>query len=249
MTDPVVLLPGMNCSERLWEDVVRQPAPTVDGADRADRADRKVTYGDLAEDTLDGCVAALMETLPARFALVGLSLGGIVAMALIRKAPERVSRLCLMSTNPHAPTKSQRTAWAAQRRALAEGCSARDLQRDLLPVLLSAPNRGPELDRRVLEMADVVGEARLDRQLSTQATRIDERPWLPAVGVPTLILAASDDALCPVSRHEELHALIPGSELRILPGTGHLSPLEAPGQVAEALTAWLARSAGPRRRS
>lgn len=240
MRDPVVFLPGMGCSAALWEQVVPRLTPAVGSSG--------VEYGDLGRDSLEGEVAALLETLPDRFALVGLSLGGIVAMALVRSAPHRISRLCLMSTNPHAPTHAQRTTWAAQRRALADGRSARDLQRELLPVLLSAAHRTDALERHVLEMADAVGEANLDRQLSAQQTRIDERPWLPAVDVPTLVLAARDDALCPVSRHEELHALIPDSELRVVQNSGHLSPLEAPGQVAEALSEWLARPAIQRRR-
>jgi pimeloyl-ACP methyl ester carboxylesterase len=227
--DHLVLLPGMNCSPRLWTLVVQKLETRLE-----------VVQGELSGDSIDACVSNLLDRLPDRFGLVGLSLGGIVAMALVRQAPQRVTRLCLMSTNPYGPTSAQRSAWASQRQALASGRTARDIQRDLLPVLLYGPNRTPELDEDVLTMADETGEQALDEQLRAQATRIDERPWLPEIRVPTLIVSAAKDALCPVPRHEEMHALIPLSRLVILHHVGHLSPMEAPASLAEALTYWLA---------
>jgi pimeloyl-ACP methyl ester carboxylesterase len=80
----------------------------------------------------------------------------------------------------------------------------------------------------------------LDRQLAAQTTRVDERPALARVRVPTLVLAGALDRLCPVDRHEEMAALVPGARLEVLDGVGHLLPLEAPDRVAAALDAWLA---------
>ena len=232
MPDRLVLLAGMNCSARMWTQVAQRLGTRLDGLD--------IAYGRLDGLSVDACVAELLSRLPERFALAGLSLGGIVAMALVRQAPERVTRLCLMSTNPYGPTPRQRSMWAAQRQALAAGRTARDMQRDLLPVLLHPPNRTVELDEQVLTMADDTGDRLLDRQLRAQATRIDERPWLPGVRVPTLIVASAEDALCPVSLHEEMHTLIRSSRLVVLDHVGHLSPLEDPGRVAQAVTDWLA---------
>lgn len=229
MTETLVLLPGMNCSARLWDGVLDGwdgPAPV---------------FGELDRPTLDGCVDALLERLPPRFALAGLSLGGIVAMALVRRAPRRVTGLALLSTNARGPTPEQHAAWAAQRAALASGATARDLQRDLLPVLLH--RRDPDLDATALAMADDIGTTVLDHQLAAQSTRIDERPAMAAVMVPTLVLAASEDRLCPLDRHEEIAAAIPGARLEVLDGVGHLSPLEAPAAVSAALRSWLATHA------
>jgi pimeloyl-ACP methyl ester carboxylesterase len=229
VTHPLVLLPGMNCSARLWGGAVDEL--------QARTGPMTVVHGRLDRATIDDCVTALLTVLPPRFALAGLSLGGIVAMALTRRAPERVTRLCLMSTNPHGPTPQQRRAWADQRADLAAGRSACDLQRELLPVLVHA--RTPVLDAEVLAMADEVGASVLDAQLAAQASRIDERPGLMRVGVPTSVVAAAQDRLCPPARHEEIHALVPGSRLTVLDGVGHLSTMEDPARVGGVLADWL----------
>jgi pimeloyl-ACP methyl ester carboxylesterase len=218
----------MNCSAALWDAVLLGLPAGVD-----------VRQGRIDRSTIDGCVDDLLERLPPRFALAGLSLGGIVAIALIRRAPERVTRLCLVSTNARGPTAAQRASWEDHRRRLAAGTTARQLQRELLPVLLSSEHRTAGLDEVVCAMADDIGEQTLDAQLAAQASRIDERPALDRITVPTLVIAAAGDRLCPVDRHREITSAIPGAKLVVLPGVGHLSPLEAPGQVAAAMTWWL----------
>lgn len=232
MSEPLVLLPGMNCSARLFGPVRQRLGQDLPGLELVD--------GPLVEPSLDECVDALLAQLPPRFALAGLSLGGIVAMALVRRAPQRVTRLCLMSTNARPPREDQRAEWQRQRRQLAGGRTAREVQQDLLPVLLHPGHRTPELESVTLAMADETGEDGLARQLALQCSRVDERPGLARVAVPTHVIAAEFDALCPVERHEEIAALVPGARLRVLPGIGHLSPLEAPDRVADELSDWLA---------
>lgn len=224
--EPVVLVPGMGCSAVLWSRLKLGVEPNTPVLREAD---------------LEAEVDRLLDLLPERFALAGLSLGAVVALALVRRAPERVSRLCLMSANPHAPTAAQLRAWAKQRRRLVSE-SARILQCDLLPELLSPGviAEQPDLVELTLDMAETVGDEALDRQLQLQATRIDERPTLPLVRCPTLVLAARDDRLCPISRHAELAGLIPGAELVVLDDCAHLSPLEQPVSVSVHLRRWLA---------
>ena len=226
MSAPLVLLPGLNCSAALWSALDLGPAITPI----------------LTEPTLDAQVELLLAALPARFALAGLSLGGIVAMALVRRAPDRVTRLCLMSTTSRPPTSSQYAMWARQRAALAAGASARDLQTELKTALLSPAVRAaqPEVIEATLAMADTVGPEALDAQLALQATRVDERPGLALIRCPTTIVAAADDALCSLDRHVEIHRLVPASELVVIQRSGHLSPLEQPQQVSQALQRWLA---------
>lgn len=238
--EPLVLLPGMNLTSAVWAPVLaRLPG----------EGQRPALTLELRAASIDDEVSEVLAAAPARFALAGLSLGGIVAMAVARQAPERVTRLALLDTNGRPPTTSQRAEWAVTRAALASGRSAREIQADLLPVLLSERGRAGPLPAQVLAMADEVGEARLDAQLAAQQTRIDERPGLARLRVPTLVIAGELDALCSVALHEEIVALAPGAELVVLPGAGHLTPLEAPVEVARLLHGWLVAEPGFARRN
>jgi pimeloyl-ACP methyl ester carboxylesterase len=207
-----VLLPGMGCSERLWADLALEQALTPR----------------LTEPSLTDQVSRLLDELPSRFALVGLSLGAVVAMALTRTAPERVRRLVLLSTNPYAPTEQQLRDWRRTRARLAAGVSARQVQQELLPMLLTASTlrSRPAVVETTLAMAADVGEAELDAQLRLQATRVDERPGLRNVRCPTLVVAARHDRLCPLDRHAEVVTLVPGARLQVVEHAAHLSPLE-----------------------
>ena len=145
-----------------------------------------------------------------------------------------------MSTNPYAPTPTQHAAWAAQREVLRTD-GARALQESLLPVLLSPGTRAgrPDLVELVLGMADDLGPETFAAQCSLQDTRVDERPGLARVVCPTLVVAARDDRLCPVERHEEIARTVPGAELVVLDDCAHLAPLEQPEPLSAHLRRWL----------
>lgn len=238
MTLPLVLLPGMGCSPALWSlldlDELGQGSPVITPL--------------LEEPSVEDEVDRLLAELPERFDLAGLSVGAVVALALVRRVPKRVERLALMSTNPHGPTRAQRDGWTAQRLALADG-SPRSLQASLMPGLLSpaAVDAHPELVELTLGMADEVGPERYDHQLRLQSSRVDERPGLARLRCPTLVIAAADDRLCTVARHEETAALVPRATLAVVPACGHLSPLERPGAVQALLCSWRAPSGGRER--
>lgn len=262
MSVPLVLVPGMNCSPALWAGVVPQlVVPQLTGgmagaggtsaglvppqasqlasvgSPQPGAIIPDVVHAEATEPSLQASVARLLDELPPRFDLCGLSLGGIVAMALVRTAPERVRRLALLSTNSRPPTDAQRASWMATLARLDSGASARDVQQELLGVLLADGTAVQEAG--VLAQADEVGADRLRAQLLCQLTRVDERPGLRAVRARTVVVAAERDALCPIERHEEIASLVPGASLVTLPGAGHLSPVQAPDAVARALRAWL----------
>ena len=224
---PLVLLPGMNCTADLW---------TGCGVDDA-------LTPVLGEQSIDTQVDRLLAGLPARFVLGGLSLGAIVAMALVARAPERVERLCLISTNAKAPTLEQQGSWRTWIDRLDAGESARDLQTDIMTALLSpvATETRPDLVERTLDMADATGTAVLRAQLRMQSTRVDLRPALRDVTVPTLLVSGAQDAICPPQFHAEIAAQLARARLLTIDG-GHLLPLERPDSVGELLRAW--RDAG-----
>lgn len=229
-TVPLVLVPGMGCSPALWSLLDLDVAPITPV---------------LEEASVEAEVDRLLAMLPERFDLAALSVGAVVALALVRRAPERVTRLALMSTNPHGPTDGQRDGWASQRRTLAH-TSPRGLQESLLSGLLSPTVIGEREDlvELTVGMADEIGGERYDRQLRLQATRVDERPCLARIRCPTLVAAAADDRLCGVSRHEEIARLVPRATLAVIGNCAHLSPLERPQQVSALLRSWRGQHPG-----
>ena len=227
MPVPLVLLPGMNCGPGLWEDVRS-----------ALSSDREVVLPRLDHPSVEGEVQALLDQLPPRFALGGLSLGAIVAMAVHRLARERVAGLFLVATSSRPPTDAQQAAWSAQLDQLRDGRSPREVQADLLAVLVGA-DADQGLRDRTLRLADDIASDELAAQLRLQQSRTDERPGLRNVTVPCTVVAPGADQLCPLDRHTEIHSLARGSELVVVPSAPHLVTLTHSGPVATALADWL----------
>ncbi len=226
---PVVLIPGMMCDARLW-------GPQI----AALSGSRAVLLAPIAgRDSVAALAADILAAAPPRFALAGLSMGGIVAMEVLRQAPTRVERLALLDTNPKAESETVRAGREPQvAKALAGGLDS--VMRDEMKpnYLADGPNRTPILDL-CLDMALGLGPEVFARQSHALATRPDSQETLRAWRGPTLILMGEADRLCPRDRHDLMHALIPGSRLAIIPGAGHLPTLEQPQRTTAELTRWL----------
>jgi pimeloyl-ACP methyl ester carboxylesterase len=231
---PLVLVPGLLCDDRLWRDQAEHLADLVDPT-VADIT-RGVSVLEMAHAVLDAA--------PERFALAGLSLGGYVALEIMRVAPERVARLALLDTSARADTPEQ----TAARRELVElSREGRfdEVPRRLLPDLVHPDRLDDErLTSVVLSMADVVGPEAFVRQEEAIIGRPDSRGDLPGIACPTLVLCGREDALTPLHLHEEMAARIPGSRLRVIDECGHLSTLERPQGVTAALREWLGTAWG-----
>jgi len=225
---PVVLLPGMMCDARLWGPVM--------GA----FAGRAVLHAPLVEaDTVEGLAAAVLALAPPRFALAGLSMGGIVAMAVLAAAPGRVERLALLDTNPLAEAPAMQARRGPQiARALA-GDLAGVMREEMKPNYLAAgPGQGAILDL-CMAMALALGPAVFARQSAALRDRPDRQGALAAFAGPALVATGAHDRLCPLDRHALMHRLMPGSRLVVIEGAGHLPPLERPAATQAALAAWL----------
>ncbi len=231
MTEPLVLLPGMMCDARLFapqiaalsSDTVVICAP--------------ITRGDRMEEIASG----LLDQLPRRFALAGLSMGGIVAMELLRRAPERVSRIALMDTNPLPETPQIAAAREPQIVAARSGRMLDVMREEMKPKYLApGPGRTGVLDL-VMDMAGALGPDVFVRQSRALQRRRDQQKTLRLCKVPALVLCGAHDTLCPVRRHEFMSELIPGATLRVLDNSGHLPPLEEPEETTAALREWLAQ--------
>ena len=227
---PLVLLPGMMCDARLF-------GPQI----AAFSAERPIYLGTLTRhETMLALAAEVLSHAPPHFALAGLSMGGIVAMEMLRQAPERVERLALLDTNPLAEPPAVRARREPQiARALAGGL-ARVMREEMKPNYLAGGIHDPAILNVCMEMALSLGPEVFARQSRALATRPDQQDTLRRSCGPTLILVGEDDRLCPRDRHELMHALAPRSRLVVIAAAGHLPTLEQPEETNAALSRWLA---------
>lgn len=227
--EPIVFVPGLLCTEVLY-------APQLGAF-----SDHPVMIGEhRRHDSIAGIATAILEAAPQRFALVGLSMGGYIAMEIMRQAPERVSRLALLDTaaTPDTPEQTERRR---QLIALAEGGKFDRIVPALYPSFVHANRRDDAVLRSTVEeMAAETGPEAFIRQQTAIMNRVDSRPGLAAIGCPTLVLVGDGDTLTPPEKAAEIHSLVSGSRLEIVADCGHLSTLERPEAVTQALKAWVA---------
>lgn len=229
MNDPLVLLPGMMCDARLFG-----PQIMAFGQERAIHLPPIGQY-----DRIEKIAASVLNGAPDRFALAGLSFGGIVAMEIARMAPDRVNRLALMDTNPLAETPAMAANREPQIVKVMAGLLPEVMRDEMKPNYLApGPNRQDVLDL-VLEMAMDQGEGVFVRQSRALQRRIDQQSTLRKLAIPTLVLCGEHDALCPVKRHEFMAELIPTAKLVVIPAAGHLPTLEQSDATSAALRSWL----------
>ena len=232
MTDrpTLVLLPGLLCDARLWR-------PQADAL--SDIAD--IVIADMTRDeTMAGMASRALDAAPERFALAGLSMGGYVALEIMRAAPERVTRLALLDTGARADTPEQTT----RRRdliGLADRGEFKAVSPRLLPLFIHEDRLSDKpLVDDITAMADSVGKDAFLRQQKAIMGRPDSRPSLPEIACPTVVICGRDDVLTPVALSEEIAGLIPGAGLVLIDECGHLSTMERPEAVNAALREWLA---------
>ena len=226
---PLVLLPGMMCDGRLF-------APQI-AALGLRRAIHLAPLGNHA--TTAALADEILAHAPPRFALAGLSMGGIVAMEIVAQAPERVERIALLDTNP----RSELPEVAARRQPQIDRVRAgglREVMRDEMKpnYLVDGPDKQAVMDL-CMAMAMDLGPEVFIRQSRALRDRPDRQTVLHTVTVPTLVLCGRDDRLCPVERHQLMHDLIAGSRLEIIDGAAHLPTLEQPQRTTAALARWL----------
>jgi pimeloyl-ACP methyl ester carboxylesterase len=226
---PLLLLPGMMCDARLF-------APQT-AAFSGTRAVMCAPIGGHA--SMQALAAEVLENAPPRFALAGLSMGGIVAMEVLRQAPERVSGLALLDTNPLAEKPEVKARRAPQMESVRNGGLWRVMREEMKPnYLADGPGQGAILDLCMV-MAMDLGDQVFLNQSAALMDRPDQTEFLRQYTGPSLVLCGRADALCPVERHELMHGLLSGSRLEIIENAGHLPVLEQPEQTTAALARWL----------
>lgn len=226
----LILLPGLLCDEALWAPQIAALGQEVD-----------CRVADLAgADSVEKMARGVLATAPERFALAGLSMGGYVALEIMRQAPERVRLLALLDTSARPDTTEQTERRHALLRMSHQG-EFKGVTPRLLPQLIHADRLSDTaLTTIVMEMAERVGHDAFVRQQAAIMTRPDSRLSLGRISCPTLVLCGREDALTPHDRAEEMAEMIAGARLRVIERCGHLSTLERPDEVNACLREWLA---------
>lgn len=227
---PVYALPGLLDDERLWQHQAawfgaRHPV---------------VSARLNGHDTIAALAATALADAPAeRFALVGLSMGGYVALEMMRQAPRRVLGLALLDTNARADSEAA-SAFRLSLMAQAQSDFAA-VVRGITPRLLHPAHLADAaLVQLIEDMAHSAGPEVFARQQRAIMGRIDSRQSLSAIACPTLVLCGREDLLTPLELHQEMAEAIAGAKLVVVERCGHMSALEQAQRVNEALEAWLA---------
>lgn len=238
----VLFIHGYPLDRTLWQHQVahlegyRRIAPDLRGMGRSDAPDLGYSMATYADD-LAGLLEALGEE---SVVLCGLSMGGYIAFEFLRRHPDRVRGLVLMDTKAEADSPDGRKARDAQLAMVRESGVA-SLADQMIPKLVApaAPGAVVAQLRAMILATPVAGVA---GALGAMRDRPDSRVLLPELGrIPVLVVSGAADALIPASAAEALAEAIPGAELEIIPGAGHLPPLEQPEATTAALQRFLER--------
>jgi pimeloyl-ACP methyl ester carboxylesterase len=226
---PILLIPGLNCSARLYADQI--PVLWRFGP---------VTVADhTRDDSMDAIVARILAAAPPRFALAGLSMGGYLALTIMRQAPQRVQKVALLDTSAR-PESPEQTARRKPQIALAQDGRFAEVPPLQFPFFVHRNRQGDDaLRTRVRLMAEETGAEAFLRQQHALITRADARPVLATIKCPTLVLVGDGDELTPPALSRELADGIAGSRLVIVADCGHLSTMEHPEAVNRALVEWM----------
>jgi pimeloyl-ACP methyl ester carboxylesterase len=220
----ILLLPGMMCDERLWSHQTAAMSVPVQVADTS------------KSDNFPDMAAQVLAVAPSKFAMAGLSMGGILAFEILRQAPGRVTHLALLDTNPHPDAPSRKSIRFEQIAAAAAGKLEELAIESLKPLYLAEKNRDDEtMLKTILDMALELGPEVFERQSLAVMNRPDSVPTLATISCPTSVICGREDTICPIRFHEFIAREIPGADLVVIDDCGHLSSMEQPEVVTEKL--------------
>lgn len=230
---PLLLLPGLLCDAEVWAHV-RTPLTAAHC--------QVPVFSDAP--SLEAMARRVLDQAPAgRFALAGHSMGGRVALEVLRLAPDRVDRLALLDSGmeplaPGADGEAERNKRLALLQ-LARNQGMRAMGRIWAQGMVHPMQLGTPLFERLLDMIERHPPERFASQIQALLTRPDARPVLAALRCPTLLLCGRQDTWSPLERHAHMQALVPHATLSVIEDCGHMSPMEQAGAVAAALNTWL----------
>ena len=231
----LVLIPGLMCDEAVWAPQVA----ALEGRTVMQVADHGL------KDSLADMAEAIIARAPPRFAVAGHSMGGRVALEVVRRAGARVTGLALLDTGatPRAPAEAGEREQTGRLELLElarrEGMRAVGERWLKIPMVYSPRLEDQPLITAIVDMFERQSADKFAAQIKALLSRPDARPLLPLIHCPTLVLCGADDAWAPLAQHRVLSQMIPHSKLVSVPECGHMSTMERPQAVNAALSGWL----------
>jgi pimeloyl-ACP methyl ester carboxylesterase len=227
---PLLCVPGTLCDARLF-------APLLARLDWPAWSTRPISEPDLAESA-----RRLADGAPDRFVALGFSLGGFVALEWLRQMPDRLAGLVLIGSNARpdpAANAAGRRAQVAQAKRDGRAAVVEGLWGDYL----APENEGDAALRGAIRtMAEDCSDADFAAQAEIAITRPASLETVAKTALPILLVRGEADRLCPADRVSEIAAAARHADCATIAGAGHFAPLEAPGEVADALAEWLIRT-------
>ncbi len=222
------MIPGLCSDATVWDRTIAALDGKID-----------CLVGDTLSDVaLEGMAHRILAQAPDRFALAGMSMGGMVALELMRIAARRVTRLALIDTSARPDS-----FWRGMHRRLANlyvGMTSgfqRTAERSLKSLV--HPSTPEDVRGELVGMSIRVGPQAYIQQNLAVLARCDLRPVLSTIDIPTIVVVGKEDRVTPVHLSYEIQNLVRESKLHVIPECGHLPPIEKPHQVAALLSAFI----------
>jgi pimeloyl-ACP methyl ester carboxylesterase len=228
-TVPILLVPGLASSARSYAPVI--PALWRFGP--------VMVANHTRDDSMTAIARRILSEAPPHFALAGHSMGGYIALEIMRQAPERVVKLALINTQarPDTPEATERRRGLMARAKRGELRAARE---EMFPEMVHPSRRDDARIRQLVhEQGDDVGVEGYLRQQTAIIERVDSRPTLATIKCPTLVLTGDQDNTIPNAFSKEMADGIAGAKLVVLANCGHLPQPEQPEATAQALVEWV----------
>ena len=226
---PLLLVPGLACTARLYAPQVTALWPSAPLMIADHRQD----------DHIDAVARRILDNAPPRFALAGLSMGGYIAFAMMRLAPERIARLALLDTSARSDTPEQTAARQSQIAMTKAGRYGEIADLSMPRYVHPDRQNDAAITGAVRQMSAETGPEAFIRQLKAIMSRPDSRSMLGSIRCPTLVLVGDADLATPPDLSQEIADGIADAKLVVVPNCAHLSTLEQPEPVNAALIEWL----------
>jgi pimeloyl-ACP methyl ester carboxylesterase len=232
----LILIPGLLCDATVWQSQAEALADVAEV--------RIAIHG--SRDSLGALAETIIARAPPRFAIAGHSMGGRIALEILRRVPERICGVALLDSGYEPLSKGEsgqrevagRHALLAMARREGMRAMARKWIQDMVhPARLS----DEDLIGVILDMFERRTPELFEMQIRALLDRPDASAVLSAITCPALLLCGREDTWAPPSRHVDMSAMIPKSAVAIIPECGHMATLERPKAVTTALRRWLGR--------